>query len=215
MRSLTGGPLNWLNGAAGVSAPARSVPVMALIRAHRPRSAQELVELIAAHREPGCACGIRSQGTIEDFGRSLYLAQDRHWGARRFSQHACTAWIYHLFVTNSLRGGEQERRAAHEIQPLLPESFCVRDADAYVDAELRIDLEISCGERILGGIQVKPSSYEHVRHAVRLRNQSQQARYGNPVVTLVYDSQSGAFLNLGDVLGRILGWCRAAGTRVA
>lgn len=44
--AYTGGPLNELNGKMGISAPYKSVAVMKLIRYHKPKSKDELVELI-------------------------------------------------------------------------------------------------------------------------------------------------------------------------
>ena len=69
-----------LNGKYGVSAPQDSVPVMKLIRVHKPKSREGLVRLIKEHSEKKCACGIVSQGSIEDFGRNLYEAQLEEWG---------------------------------------------------------------------------------------------------------------------------------------
>jgi DNA gyrase/topoisomerase IV subunit A len=44
---LTGGELNILNGGGrGISAPDKSVPVMKLIKVHKPKSKEELVNLI-------------------------------------------------------------------------------------------------------------------------------------------------------------------------
>jgi hypothetical protein len=83
--AYTGGPLNELNGKMGISAPSRSVPVMKLIRIHNPRSKDELVELIKSHYEQDCSCEIKSQGTIEMFGKYLYESQIRYWGEYKFS----------------------------------------------------------------------------------------------------------------------------------
>jgi len=44
--TYTGGPLNELNGKMGISAADKSVPVMKLIRKHKPKSREELVQLI-------------------------------------------------------------------------------------------------------------------------------------------------------------------------
>ena len=56
--SLTGGSLNLLNGKMGISAPNKSVPVMKLIKMHKPKSKEELVELIKYHYKNKCDCGI-------------------------------------------------------------------------------------------------------------------------------------------------------------
>ena len=43
--AYTGSPLNELNGKMGISAPFKSVSVMKLIRIHKPKSKEELVQL--------------------------------------------------------------------------------------------------------------------------------------------------------------------------
>ena len=67
--AYTGGKLNYLNGKYGISAPNRSIPVMKLIKKHNPKSPNELKE---EHFKNDCICGIKSKGTIEDFGKNLY-----------------------------------------------------------------------------------------------------------------------------------------------
>lgn len=64
--SLTGGELNLLNGNQGISAPYKSVPVMKLIREHKPKTKNELVELIEYHFKNKCNCGIVSQVDIPE-----------------------------------------------------------------------------------------------------------------------------------------------------
>ncbi len=85
--NTTGGLLNTLNGKYGISSPTRSVPVMKLIRTHKPQSHKELSTLINSHvgSECECECGIKSKGTIKDFGTSLYNAQAKEWGEDRFT----------------------------------------------------------------------------------------------------------------------------------
>ena len=78
--AYTGGKLNFLNGKYGISAPNRSVPVMKLIREHKPKSPNELKKLIEEHFKNDCKCGIKSKGTVEDFGKNLYEAQKKRMG---------------------------------------------------------------------------------------------------------------------------------------
>jgi len=70
--AYTGGKLNYLNGEYGISAPNRSIPVMKLIKKHNRKSPNELKVLIEEHFKNDCICGIKSKGTIEDFGKNLY-----------------------------------------------------------------------------------------------------------------------------------------------
>jgi putative transposase len=67
MSAYTGGELNKLNGDYGVSAPYKSVPVMKLIRVHRPKSKDELYELIKVHYERNCERGVKSEGTVNRY----------------------------------------------------------------------------------------------------------------------------------------------------
>ena len=74
-KPYTGGALNQLNGMYGVSAPQNSVPVMKLLRKHSPKTRQELADCIEYHYKNNCECGIKSQGTVQDFGKILYECQ--------------------------------------------------------------------------------------------------------------------------------------------
>ncbi len=62
---------------AGISASHKSVPVMKLIRAHKPKSHEELVKLIDSHSKEKCSCGIISTGSVENFGKNLFNAQKK------------------------------------------------------------------------------------------------------------------------------------------
>jgi len=109
---LTGGELNILNGGKrGISAPDKSVPIMKLIKVHKPKSKEELVTLIKEHFIKKCECGIVSKGTIEDFGQNLYDAQLPMWGEHKYTLQECITWEYHLFVTQSLKGDLIENKA--------------------------------------------------------------------------------------------------------
>ena len=117
--AYTGEPLNELNGKTGISAPYRSIPVMKLIKVHRPKSKEELVELIKFHFENDCECGIKSKGTVEDSGKNLFNSQKAYWGENRCSLKDCIQWEYDLFVVQSLKGGTVEKKAAAELNNLL------------------------------------------------------------------------------------------------
>ncbi len=99
--AYTGGELNNLNGKYGISAPYKSVPVMKLIKEHRPKTKEELYELIRYHHENSCACGIKSQGTVEDFGKNLYNAQIREWGQNKYSLQECSNLENRIYPTIS------------------------------------------------------------------------------------------------------------------
>jgi hypothetical protein len=96
--TFTGGPLNELNGKMGISDPKKSVPVMKLIKEHNPKSKEALVQLIEYHKENDCYCGIKSQGSVRDFGINLYNSQIKYWNKIIFTLEECIQWEYDLFV---------------------------------------------------------------------------------------------------------------------
>ncbi len=201
-KNLTGGELNWLNGKFGVSAPDKSVPVMKLIRTHKPKSQHELYSLIREHFVHRCDCGIISQGTVEDFGRNLYKAQFKAWGKEKYTLNECIRWEYHLFVTNSLKGELMEVKAQKLLAKTFP-NLMIKRADEYVDAELRVDLTVESQDRmVLCGVQVKPESFDKMRQSVKDIHLISNAKWGRPVFNLVYDDQS-VFTNLVKVTAGI------------
>jgi hypothetical protein len=199
--TYTGGPLNELNGKRGISAPINSVPVMKLIKVHNPRSKEELVNLIKAHYEDECPCGIHSKGTIEDFGRKLFDSQIKYWGQQRFSLRECIQWEYDLFVVQSLKGHLVELNAIK----LLSEGLIgcsIEAAEGYLDEELRIDVIIKAAGKELCGIQVKPSTFNHMRPEVISFNHAANTRWGYPVFYLFYNEIE-EFTNLSKILSEV------------
>lgn len=199
--AYTGGPLNELNGKKGISAPNKSVPVMKLIKIHKPKSKEELVELIKFHHEKDCECGIKSQGTVEDFGRNLFNAQKSYWGENRYALQECIQWEYDLFVVQSLKGGIVEKKAAKELNNFLSDCQTV-EAKGYLDEELRIDLIVSKNETEICGVQVKPSTFLYMRRAVITFNQEANKKWDKPVFYLFYDKNE-SFENFDDLVENI------------
>lgn len=181
--AYTGGPLNELNGKMGISAPFKSVPVMKLIRAHNPKSKEELVELIKWHSENTCDCGVVSQGTVESFGKNLYDSQIKYWGEIRYSLQDCIQWEYDLFVVQSLKGGIVEKRAIIELAKKVS-SFTFEEAEGFLDEELRIDIVIKKNGNEVGGIQVKPLTFKKMRREVITFNKDANQKWGKPVFYL-------------------------------
>ena len=199
--SLTGGELNLLNGNQGISAPLRSVPVMKLIREHKPRTKNELVELIEYHYKNKCSCGIVSQGTVEDFGRNLYESQIRQWGKYKYSLEECKRWEYDLFITQSLKGNLIEDKAKKIISIQLP-SLEVIDASAELDSEYRIDLVIKKMGIEVCGIQIKPHTFYYMRQNVVTFNYVANTSWGKPVYYLIYNERE-EFTNLPEIVAKI------------
>ncbi len=199
--AYTGGPLNELSGKMSISAPHKSVPVMKLINIHNPKSKEELVDLIEFHYLNDCKCGIKSQGTVEDFGKNLYNSQKMYWGEIKFSLKECIQWEYDLFVIQSLKGGIIEKKALEEISTLLTE-YNITESRGYLDEELRIDLVVTKDRQQTCGIQVKPSTFLTMRREVITFNAEANKQYNKPVYYLFYDSEEN-FENLSELINKI------------
>lgn len=194
----TGGELNRLNGKKGISAPHKSVPVMKLISEHNPKSHQELVTLIEEHVGGADCCSVVSQGTVEDFGRNLYEAQQDFWGEERYSLEECIEWEYDLFISQSLKGDTMETKAISKLKKRLSDidSIKFEESNEIVDNEYRIDIEVKSRNTIISGIQVKPNSYSNMRSEVKFRNKSANKKYEGDVFYVFYDYDSEEFDNL-------------------
>lgn len=199
--TYTGGPLNLLNGKMGISAPQNSVPVIKLIRTHKPKSKDELVELIKYHYENKCKCGIKSQGTIEDFGQNLYNAQIPFWSNNRYSLKECIQWEYDLFVVQSLKGGIIEKRALNDLKKIL-NGLQISEAEGYLDEELRIDIILYNSGKEIAGIQVKPITFNYMRSSVIIHSKKANLQWGKPVFYLYYDNDEN-FINFDKIVAEI------------
>lgn len=199
--TYTGGLLNELNGKMGISAPYKSVPVMKLIKAHQPKSREELAGLIKSHYEKTCECGIKSRGTVEMFGKNLYDSQMKYWGKIKFSLQECIQWEYDLFIVQSLKGGIMEKKAMEELFKNLVQ-YKVGEAGDYVDEELRIDIIVMKDNSEIAGIQVKPNTFKWMRNEVISFNRAANKKWGKPVFYLYYNDNE-EFLNLAEVESEI------------
>lgn len=199
-RMNTGGPLNHLNSIYGLSAPWRTVPVIKLIRQHHPSSRQTLVQLIASHAQepPVCDCGIRSTGTIQDFGNTLYEAQIKEWREYRFTRDQCIQWHYQLFIVNSLRGSAVETKALNLFREY---GWDTEESSDHWDCTYRVDLVLRHPDdkRIVCGIQVKPESFQRMGPSIQKFNKQCNRKWGYPVYYLYYDNKQ-QFSNLDEVL---------------
>ena len=199
--AYTGGELNKLNGDYGISAASNSVPVMKLIKVHCPNSKNELYDLILFHYKNDCECGIKSKGTIEDFGKNLYESQIKEWGSYKYSLRECIQWEYDLFIVQSLKGTKIEKNAIKELSNKI-DNFEFLESDGFVDEELRVDLIVINENVEIAGIQVKPNSFNFVRENVISFNKSANIKWGKPVFYLYYNNLQ-KFINLDDVIEKI------------
>ncbi|MDC6467598.1 MjaI family restriction endonuclease [Flavobacteriaceae bacterium] len=187
MIAYTGGELNELNGKMGISDPKRSVPIMRLIRNHKPKSKDALVQLIEYHKNNKCDCGVIRTGTVLEFGERLYDSQIKYWGEQRYTLAQCIQWEYDLFVVQSLKGGMMEKKALIMLQKELPNLY-FEEAEGYLDDELRVDLLVfDKNKNIKGGIQVKPKTFKSMRPEVLFMQKKQNDKWNYPVWFLFYN----------------------------
>lgn len=198
--SDTGGLLNILNEKKRISSVRNSLPVMKLISIHKPKTKSELVELIEYHYYNDCSCGIKSKGTVEDFGKNLYDAQLDYWGEYKFSLEECIQWEYDLFVTNSLKGAYMESKAEELLSEKLPVGFTVSDVSDVIDVNYRVDLEVKWFDSVIFGVQVKPVSYMNMDYAIKQTNVILNNRYSREVRYLYYNDDE-EFINVDEVVG--------------
>lgn len=194
----TGGLLNTLNGKMGISSPYNSVPVIKLINTHRPKSYDELEQLIEYHYLNDCPCGIKSKGTVYDFGRNLYESQIKYFKDYLFTLEECVQWEYDLFIVNSLKGSKMEKLARNEVRKAISPRCKVEKTERVIDEEYRIDLEIMRDGEILLGVQVKPYSYKFTNDYVKGSNVVRNSSYGYDVFYLYYDDD-GVFVNVDEI----------------
>ena len=200
--TYTGGELNILNGKMGISNPKTSVPVMKLIKEHNPKSKEALVQLIEYHKVNKCSCGIISTGTVKEFGERLYESQKLYWGQYKFTLQQCIQWEYDLFVVQSLKGGIIEKTAFELLQKSL-NNFIIEEAKGYLDDELRIDLVVyDLKKVILGGIQIKPKTFNSMRPEVLFMQKKQNLKWGYPVWFLFYNKDE-TFVDLEHLIDTI------------
>lgn len=203
--AYTGGELNKLNGMMGISSVENSVPIMKLIDNHKPKSEGELVKLIEHHVGGADCCDVVSRGTIQDFGRELYDAQEEMWGEKRYSLEECIIWEYDLFIVQSMKGNTMESKAIDELRDRL--TFCnaeVTRAGTTIDSEYRIDLIVKQGEIIISGIQVKPTSYNTARDEVKLRHEQSNQMFKQEVLYLYYEYETEEFTNIDGVVEELI-----------
>lgn len=206
-RLPTGGELNWLNEKHRCNARRNTVPVMDLVKHHRPSSPENLRALIEAHYTAhACAqCGCKSAGTVEQFASQLFEAQynePEHNVKRRYTWDECYAFHYTLFCVAPLRGIAMERAVHHAVETVFrnahantaPRVWCIREATQREDVDCAVDLVIERSDadtdsaHTVLGLQVKPDSVLK-RKSVMAQNRRKHRTFGAPVLFVMYDQR--------------------------
>lgn len=212
-QASTGGILNVISERYNCIRKNNSVPVMQLIRYHKPKTNDHLVNLIASHTEKGnhsqCECGCKSKGTLEDFGMNLYNANLKYFdsignpdGAKSLEE--CELFMYTLFITNSLKGNNMESKALKLIQDKMESNCIIELATEKYDFKYGVDLICKRDDIEICGIQVKPISYLHIpeSHEVKFLTKHKNSLYGKPVHYIYYDTNL-EFINVDEIVNLI------------
>ena len=197
--------MNGLNEQFRCNSRRKSVPVMDLVRAHRPADPEALRKLIEAHhRRPCTLCKCRSMGTVEHFASNLYMAQFEHDALklpRRFTWDECYRFQYTLFAVAPLRGRAMEMESMRLVREALgATTFRVREATRHEDFDCGVDFVVEdrkTGKPVLG-VQTKPESFLFRRDLVE-QNKAKQKNFPAAVVFHVYDRR-GEFSPTADAL---------------
>lgn len=198
----TGGPLNYLNEAAGTNSRNRSVPIMQLVSYHKPDTPEECEALIAGHCTRGCPCGLRSKGTVKDFAQNLYDAQFTTHSYRvkypeqpPFTLEDCYAFMHSLFCVGPLRGLQQEKKSKAWANTQINATMHIRDGTPEEDFDYAVDYVVMKKEPaiILFGVQVKPDSFFRRSDSVAVNN-AKHSKWGHPVIYHTYRNTNLQFI---------------------
>jgi hypothetical protein len=203
----TGGVLNDVNRRHKTNAPWKTIGIMKLVNAHRPRTEAGLEALIAAHTDTDCRiCGQRARnGGLAGWSVALWSAVQRELADPRsplprtellaVTPLQCAWWMHALYLRQPLKGCGWEARALAELEAAVG-GF--RAATAHEDEAFGVDLvHARCG------VQVKPATYRGCAAAVQAGHAEQNRRFGRPVVYLYYDDPRREWLNWDTALAEI------------
>lgn len=157
----TGGPLNDLNERCMCNAMHKTIPIMRLMRMHRPQSSDEVEGWIEHYANSKTSQdAMRSTGTVRDFGATLHQCQfrDHAWRMKHgllldkdlFTLDECYAFMYNLFCVAPIQGAFIEDRARQSIQAGIQKQLKsnqnilvhVENASEETDRTHAVDLEV-------------------------------------------------------------------------
>lgn len=166
-RLPTGGALNHINEKHKCNSRHHTVPVMELVKHHRPTTPERLRELIECHyRQPSLCevCKCVSMGTVEQFASRLYEAQYKESDTQevtplqktktknRHTWDECYRFHYTLFCIAPLRGLAMEQTYQKQLYTALQQhrtarsqtsaKWIVREATQQEDFDCAVDLVV-------------------------------------------------------------------------
>lgn len=200
----TKGILNQINERYKCNSKRNTVPVMNLIRFHKPKQNAELTALIASHQvghaHENCECGCKSNGTVETFADKLYDSYldycTKNEGVPYKNSEDALIFMKHLFVINALKGDKMENKYMNSFNDYFKEHSlnykCITAPTLY-DFKYSVDLLIEDVDgKEVGFIQVKPVSYKNFprHHQVVQINIEKNKLLGEDVTYVYYDKNT-------------------------
>lgn len=199
----TGGPLNYLNEEYGCNSRINSVPVMALVQAHHPKTAEDLKKMIEEHTYNNCKCGIISNGPVEKFALNLFQGQlkcqkykEAYPNQSVFSYQNCYNFMYTLFCIAPIQGYLQEEKSKHLMKSLFlkgGKEVDIIDATEEEDFKYAVDYLVKWNNNFVG-IQVKPQSFFKKDGPLKINNEK-HLKYKYPVKYHIYNNNNLEFNN--------------------
>jgi hypothetical protein len=185
--------LSKLNRARYISAPNNSVNATALVLFHHPKSEEELVRLIAYHKDHKCECGLESKGTVWDFGKKLFDAQKPFFGEYRYSLADCTRYEYEIFIRNPLKGKTVENKCLIKLNSMQEEGFYASFSNDFKDIAQRPDIDVIFRDKQIAGIKI--IMFEDERPTTK----SNDNRYPK-ILTIDYDGYRNRFVRISELM---------------
>ena len=173
-----------------------------LMQFHRPKSKEELIDLILKHHPYYGKCRtckqIGKDGSLTEWAMHLYHEQFNMYPEERYTFSQAWLWMYNLFIERTWLGREMELRAIQEMNDMLPSAYHLWDALPQEDRDFAVDSWVYYGDpgatrkdemKRICGLQVKPKSYFEAERLKSAREKEAQKhdKVPEPVHFLIYD----------------------------
>lgn len=194
--------LNKLVNNNRINDPKETVYLIKMVEEHDLNDEKEIIRQFNNHQNSKCnICGQHNKGgSFQDRVDMMYEAQEQQFGFKKYSRETCEKYLYDLFTTKTIRGDSYEQKA---IKKLTNETdYDYSKATDVEDNEYAIDIIVEDG---IAGIQVKPLSYElyDADENLKKMNKYKNSRYENKVLYLIYDDNTGDFININQIINQL------------
>ena len=168
----TGGELNHIAARYGINRKASSFSCTDFYAIHNPATVAEAITLIDDYRTgKRTHSKIKVTRNIPEIAYNLYTKVQREEKEHLYDFEKCFNFTIGLFILNSIKGKEMERRATAELRLAIEREglpFRVGMAPSSFDFKYSVDLLIVAdvvnanASNIVCGVQVKPDTYKKV-----------------------------------------------------